>query len=127
MEQINKKYNLKSLEERRRKLRNNMTHAEVLLWNYIRRRQINNVRFRRQFSIQNFIVDFYSPELLLAIEVDGVTHQTEDEIKYDIYRENELNKSGVEVLRFTNEEVYEDITNVLEKISCTVEEKLAAK
>jgi very-short-patch-repair endonuclease len=104
-----------------------MTHAEVLLWNYIRRRQIHNVRFRRQFSILHFIVDFYSPELLIAIEVDGVTHQTEDEIKYDIYRENELNKSGIEVLRFTNEEVYEDITNVLEKVRSTVEKKLAVK
>ena len=50
-----------------------MTHAEVLLWNYVRRKQIHNIRFRRQFSIEQFIIDFYSPQLKLAIEIDGLT------------------------------------------------------
>ncbi|KXK55085.1 MAG: 5-methyltetrahydrofolate--homocysteine methyltransferase [Chlorobi bacterium OLB5] len=119
--QLSLKYNIKDLEERRRKLRNNMTHAEVLLWNYIRRKQIQNIRFRRQFSIELFIVDFYSPQIKLAIEIDGYTHLTEEEIKYDYWRQNKLESYGVRFLRFTNEDIYENINEVLRIINYEVE------
>ncbi len=98
-----------------------MTHAEVLLWNYIRRKQIQNIRFRRQFSIELFIVDFYSPQIKLAIEIDGYTHLTEEEIKYDYWRQNKLESYGVRFLRFTNEDVYENINEVLRIINYEVE------
>lgn len=117
----NIEYNIKDLEERRKKLRNNMTHAEVLLWNYIRRKQIQNIRFRRQFSIEQFIVDFYSPQLKLAIEIDGYTHSTYEENKYDNWRQNKLESYGVRFLRFTNEDVYENINEVLRIINYEVE------
>ena len=82
------KYNIKEMKLRRKNLRINMTHAEVVLWNQIRRRQIHDARFRRQFSINNFIVDFYSPEIKMVIEVDGMTHHSDDEREYDVYRQS---------------------------------------
>ena len=98
-----------------------MTHAEVLIWNYIRRRQIHDIRFRRQFSIEQFIIDFYSPQLKLAIEIDGLTHLTDEEKDYDAWRQNKLEEYGVKFLRFTNEEVYGNINEVLRIISLEVE------
>ena len=98
-----------------------MTHAEVLIWNYIRRKQIHNTRFRRQFSIERFIVDFYSPKIDLAIEIDGLTHLTDEEKEYDAWRQNKLEEYGVKFLRFTNEEVYGNINEVLRVISLEVE------
>jgi len=98
-----------------------MTHAEVLLWNYVRRKQIHNIRFRRQFSIEQFIIDFYSPQLKLAIEIDGLTHLTDEEKDYDAWRQNKLEEYGVKFLRFTNEEVYGNINEVLRMISLEVE------
>ena len=98
-----------------------MTHAEVLIWNYIRRKQIHNTRFRRQFSIERFIVDFYSPKIELAIEIDGLTHLTDEEKEYDAWRQNKLEEYGVKFLRFTNEEVYGNINEVLRVISLEVE------
>ena len=98
-----------------------MTHAEVLLWNYIRRKQIRNIRFRRQFSIEQFILDFYSPQLKIAIEIDGYTHSTKTEIEYDKWRQKKLEDYGINFLRFTNEEVYENINEVLRVINYEVE------
>ncbi len=88
-------YNRNSLKENRRNLRNNPTNAEVKLWGYLKKRQIENVKFRRQFSLDNFIVDFYSPETKLSIEVDGDTHFKDDEIKYDRNRQHILEEQGV--------------------------------
>ena len=98
-----------------------MTHAEVLIWNYIRRKQILDTRFRRQFSIAKFVVDFYSPKIKLAIEIDGLTHLTDEEKEYDTWRQNKLEEYGVKFLRFTNEEVYGNINEVLRIISLEVE------
>ncbi len=127
MNRFNLKYNVKIMEERRRKLRNNMTHAEVILWNCIRRKQIHAVRFRRQFSIREFIVDFYSPELLLIIEVDGPTHFTDEEIEYDRYRQCELESLGLSFLRIRNEDIYKNIDGVVKAISLQVESILILK
>ncbi|NOS86835.1 MAG: DUF559 domain-containing protein [Ignavibacteria bacterium] len=98
-----------------------MTHAEVLIWNYIRRKQVHNIRFRRQFSIDKFVVDFYSPKIKLAIEIDGLTHLTDEEKEYDAWRQNKLEEYGVKFLRFTNEEVFGNINEVLKVISFEVE------
>jgi very-short-patch-repair endonuclease len=64
-------FNRTDEKDKRRKLRNNMTNAEKLLWERIRRRQIRNKRFLRQFSVGKYVIDFYCPEIKLAIEVDG--------------------------------------------------------
>jgi len=111
------KYNIKEMKLRRKNLRINMTHAEVVLWNQIRRRQIHDARFRRQFSINNFIVDFYSPEIKMVIEVDGMTHHSDDEREYDVYRQSKMEDFGITFLRFTNDEIYGNLSWVVEEIS----------
>lgn len=101
-----------------------MTKAEVLLWNCIRRNQIHDIKFRRQFSIEFYVLDFYAPAIKLAIEVDGATHFKDDEIEYDRSRQSDLESKGIEFLRFTNNEVYDSPDQVIELINNKVIELL---
>ena len=110
----------KSEQEKRRKLRREMTKAEVKLWLELKNKKLG-ARFLRQYSIHAFVVDFYSPELRLAIEVDGVTHSTDEEKEYDESRQSEIEQLGVVFLRFSNPEIYHDLHNVLEKIKANIE------
>lgn len=97
---MNKIFNIKPYQERRRQLRKNMTEAEVILWSKLRSRQVNNYRFRRQVGIGKYIVDFYCPELRLAIEIDGDLHFLEQKtIYYDKKRQREIESLGVKFLR----------------------------
>jgi Uncharacterized protein conserved in bacteria len=89
----------------RRKLRKNMTLAETALWQLIKNRQLKGVRFLRQYSVNNFIVDFYCPIYKLAIELDGEGHQLEDQVAKDQQRTEILNVLGITVIRFENFEV----------------------
>ncbi len=122
MNRLDLDYNNTNLKERRRFLRKNMTKAEVLLWNHIRNKQIAGIKFRRQFSIGNSVVDFYAPKIRLAIEVDGLTHVTEEEIEYDSGRQQKIEEMGISFLRFKNEEIYGNINLVIESITAKVKE-----
>ena len=86
-------------------LRRNMTLAELILWKKLRDRKIFNTRFRRQHPIYFFIVDFYCHEFKLVIEVDGDIHNDEISSEYDMGRTAELNKFGIRVIRFTNDQI----------------------
>ncbi len=99
------KKNILALKPYRRKLRSQMTRAEVVLWLMIRDKQLAGVRFLRQYSISNYIVDFYAPKYKLAIELDGEGHLQEDQLLYDVRRTKKLTELGVTVLRFENFEV----------------------
>ncbi len=94
-----------------------MTKAEVLLWLRLKNKKILGQRFLRQYGILSYVVDFYCPQLRLAIEVDGVTHTTDTQRKHDQRRQREFKKLGIEILRFTNPEVYSDMTQVLHAIT----------
>jgi len=98
-----------------------MPKAEVLLWVELKNKKLG-VRFLRQYSIGSYVVDFYCPELKLAIEVDGATHITDEEIEYDKNRQSEIETLNVSFLRFTNPEIYENMFNVLDKIKSRIEE-----
>ena len=98
-------------------LREHVTHSEKLLWERLQENQLG-VRFKPQHPIDIFIADFYSHELKLIIEVDGESHAHQSD--YDSGRTEELNKYGIEVIRFTNEEVINDIETVLLKIRQTI-------
>jgi very-short-patch-repair endonuclease len=98
--------------KRARDLRGNMTIAELKLWAEIKGKQLNSVKFRRQHLIPPYIVDFYAPQLKLVVEVDGDTHDEQKE--YDSRRDNFLNNKGYDVLRFTNDAIYQDLEGVLE-------------
>jgi very-short-patch-repair endonuclease len=102
------------IEQAARKLRNNLTVAESRLWSALRNKQLEGLRFRCQHPVGNFILDFYCPACKLAVEVDGEIHV--QQIDYDEARTSELAKYGYKMLRFTNEQVMNNLPQVLEKI-----------
>jgi very-short-patch-repair endonuclease len=108
--------NLPEMKPFRRKLRKQMTAAEVALWLMIKNRQLDGERFLRQFSIGHFIVDFYCHKFKLAIELDGEGHFTEEVEQYDARRTEYLNSVGVQVLRFENFEVFQYPMRTLDEI-----------
>lgn len=110
----------KSLVESARHLRKNQTEAEVLLWQLLRKRQLCDLKFRRQHSVEEgFILDFYCHEVKLAVELDGKYHQGEQQKMADAEREQFLKEIGVQVIRFTNEQVLENTEDVLQTIADT--------
>ena len=97
--------------------RKNMTKAEACLWKFvIGRRQMMNYQFRRQRPILNYIADFMCKELMLIIEVDGITHQWEEVYKKDLVREENLKAIGFHIMRFNDDEILSDINNVIRAI-----------
>ena len=112
--------------EKCRQLRNKQTDAERKLWSKLRDRRLCGTKFRRQFPVENYILDFYSPECSLAIEVDGAGHYTEGKQKSDILRDGILSELHIEVLRFNNLEVLQNIEGVLEVIMTTSEKRKSA-
>ena len=99
-----------------RELRNNSTKSEIKLWRFLKGKQMLGYDFHRQKPLLNFIADFYCYELRLVIELDGYTHQFEETIIKDEIKETKLNKVGLNVLRFEDNEVMNDIENVLRTI-----------
>ena len=97
-------------------LRRNMTEAEKVLWNELKNRQLFKVKFRRQHPIDIFIVDFYCHELKLAIEIDGEIHLKQEVAEYDDGRAHDLERLGIQILRFTNYQVITNVNSVVEKI-----------
>ena len=108
--------NLPEMKPFRRKLRKNMTAAEVALWLMIKNKQLDGERFLRQYSIGHFVVDFYCPKYKLAVELDGEVHFTEEAAAYDAKRTAYLNSVGVQVVRFENFEVFQYPTRTLDEI-----------
>jgi len=104
-------YNSK-LKQLARELRKNMTYGEVLLWNELKDDKLWGFDFDRQRCIDNYIVDFYCKELMLAIEVDGMSHDSEEAFLKDEVRQSRLESLGVRFLRFTEAEVKYDRVNV---------------
>ena len=90
-----------------------MTFAEVLLWNELKQKKLKGYDFDRQRPIDNYIVDFYCKDLMLAIEVDGFSHFTPEAIEEDELRQKRLEELGLNVLRFDDSHVKDDIENVI--------------
>ena len=106
----------KDLTHLAKNLRKNDTDLENKLWYAIRNRQIDNHKFRRQHQIDNYIVDFVCVEKKLIIELDGSQHAFKDNVEYDKLRKVNLEKKGYRVLRFWNNEIFENFDGVCEKI-----------
>jgi very-short-patch-repair endonuclease len=100
-----------------RKLRRQMTQAEVILWSRLRRSAFAGHEFRRQHPVGPYIPDFASVKARLIIEVDGDTHATEEEIAHDRRRDAYLRKRGWRIFRVTNEDVYTRLNDVLDGIA----------
>jgi len=102
-----------------KKLRENMTGAELKLWETLKKNKISGLRFRAQHPIDIFIVDFYCHPLKLVIEVDGGIHLSKEHKEYDCSRTEELEKFGIKVIRFANDRVMnhiEDVANEIQKV-----------
>jgi DNA-3-methyladenine glycosylase len=104
----------------KRRLRSNQTPAEQLLWAKLRRNQIHGLKFCRQHGIGSYIVDFFCPERALVIEVDGDVHASENKIKKDRQRENNLYSLGIRVIRYNNDDILHNLDGVLENIGLHV-------
>ena len=101
-----------------RGLRRNQTEAEKRLWNLLRNRSVEKLKFARQHSIGPFVVDFACRERMLVVEVDGSQHA--DDVEYDQRRTEFLNARGYSVLRFWNTEVLQELGGVQELITATI-------
>src|SRR3989304_7991771 len=112
-------YNPK-LKEYARKLRNDSTFTEIMVWNYLKGKQMRGYDFDRQRPIDNYIVDFYCKDLFLAIEIDGESHYGNTE--KDKKRDRRLKELGVTVLRFDDLDVRHQLDKVLEAIEKWIDE-----
>jgi len=101
-----------------RRLRQEHTPAETVLWRCLRNRQVDSLKFRRQFPVGKFIVDFCCIEKMLVIEIDGGSHVDKEE--YDQKRTNFLEGQGFHVIRFSNRMVYDQLDAVIEEIRLAI-------
>ncbi len=116
-------YNRPKMKENRRMLRKDGTPAEAVLWKMLKSRQVLGVKFRRQFSVGLYILDFYSPEIKLCIELDGAGHYTLDGSGYDEARTEYLMRMhGIRVIRFENQQVFDCANGVFSEIEEAVKE-----
>jgi len=103
-----------------RKLRKNMTDGELLLWNELKNDKLLGFDFDRQRFIDNYIVDFYCKDLMLAIEIDGMSPNNEEAFAKDEIRQQKLEGFGIQFLRFTESEMKNDMLNVLRTLESKV-------
>jgi len=115
--------NIPPLKGRRRELRNNPTAAETILWLHLQRRQMLGKKFRRQYSIGRYIVDFFCFECDIAVEVDGAPHFAELKVEYEADRTAFLEGLGIELIRFENRMIYENLEAVLETIRVAIRKR----
>ena len=111
-----KLFNLPYLKETRQHLRRNLIEAELVLWEALKDKKLKGRKFRRQHSIGYYIADFYCPSEKLVIELDGRHHFTKDGIENDKMRDSHLSQLQIKVLRFENQDVLNNLTDVLKHI-----------
>jgi len=100
----------------RRRLRKDATDAERKLWAILRNRQIDGLKFFRQYSVGSYVLDFYCPEKRLALEIDGGQHGDVDSQQHDAQRDSYLKELGIRVVRFWNNDVLRNAEGVAQKI-----------
>jgi len=106
-----------SLKEKARRLRNESTFSEILLWLKIKRKALG-YEFHRQVPVNNYIVDFYCHELCLAVEIDGSSH--DNKYEYDLKRQRILESLGVRFVRFDDIDVKRNMNDVLRALEIVI-------
>ncbi|AEW85632.1 methionine synthase [Flavobacterium columnare ATCC 49512] len=114
------------LKERAKKMRNNPTDAEKMLWNVLSNKGIDGFKFRRQHIIGEYIVDFVCLEKQLVVEVDGAVHDNKEQIEHDRFRTEWLESKGFKVIRFKNDEVLSNLFQTIEIINKELNTQLVA-
>ena len=99
-----------------RKLRRKSTPQEIILWSRLRNRKFKNIKFRRQYPIGNYIVDFVCLDKKLIIELDGWQHKEEKQERYDIKRTNYFEKLGFKIIRFWNNDINDNLEGAFLKL-----------
>jgi very-short-patch-repair endonuclease len=103
-------------KNKRRELRRSMPDAEVMLWSRLKGRQLLGCKFRRQYSVGSFVLDFFSAEIKLGIELDGDSHFRSGVREYDQKRQQFIESFGIKVIRLLNTEIYQNLDGALEMI-----------
>lgn len=114
---------MKRFVARARALRESQTGAEAKLWQALRNRKLSRWKFRRQFPIENYVVDIVCLDAKLIVEIDGATHSTASELKRDGQRARVLEACGFHILRVTNAEVFQNLSGILETILAQLEHR----
>jgi len=109
---MTKIYNCRKLKSLRQKLKRQSIKSEDILWYELKDKQLG-YKFRRQHGIGNYIVDFYCPRLKLVIEVDGITHDDPQVASRDKIRQKYLEELGLKVIRYTTDEVFNNLEGVV--------------
>ncbi len=117
-------FNKTEQKGKRKLLRKNMPSAEIILWSRLKSRQMLGYKFRRQYSVDHYILDFYCPELKLAVEIDGESHfNAHGRKENDLKRQRFIESFGIQFVRYTNNEIVENIAGVLQNLSTAVKER----
>ena len=109
-------FNKTNRKEKRKMLRKNQTPEELIFWSHIKNRRFDRHKFRRQYSIGNYIADFYCPRLKLAVEIDGSQHYKKDNKQKDILRTEFFIDLGLNVKRYTNVDIKNNLSGVLDDL-----------
>ncbi len=109
-------HNRKYLLETRKSLRKNLTPAEAAFWLALKSKGFQHLKFRRQHSILNYIVDFYCASEKLIIEFDGEVHNELSQANYDYERDKKLEALGYKVLRFENKLIWNNLEGIFDEI-----------
>ncbi len=118
-----KYFNPESTKSRRSELRSAMPSSEVALWTRIRNRQVLDCKFRRQHGVGPYMLDFYAPEIELAVELDGDSHFEPGAAEADLRRQQFIESLGIQVVRFLNLDVHENLDAVVEKLTTVIVER----
>lgn len=113
---MTKIYNKTEKKVQRRELRKNQTKEELILWAQVKARRFHGLKFRRQYSIGNYVSDFYCPELRLVVEIDGGQHYEKENAEYDLQRTKYFKGLGMRVKRYTNVDVKNNLEGVMEDL-----------
>ena len=116
MDNISHRTNLKDQKTLRQSLRNYTTAPEAILWRALKGKQVDGLKFRRQFGLGLYVLDFYCPEIRLGIELDGGIHKTFEQSEYDEARTRFIASNNIKVIRFENDVVYRNINSIIEEI-----------
>lgn len=115
-EVMTKVFNCHTRKGTRKELRNNLTKGEIILWQHLKGSQLGGFKFRRQQSISDFVVDFYCPEIKLAVEIDGQTHEVEEVFIRDQWRQRIIEKEKVVFKRYTSSDIFNNLKHILDDL-----------
>ena len=117
---MTKHYNKITEKTKRRRLRQHQTNAEDLVWRFLRNRQLLGLKFRRQYSVDKYVINFYCSEMKFAIELDGGSHLSPKKKNKDKIRQRNLEKYGINFVRITDDELFGNPNKAFNKIEHTI-------